>query len=42
MVGPERVGGWGSTLIEANGKGEREDVGWCFCNREVGDHLKYK
>jgi hypothetical protein len=27
-VGKERLGGWGSTLIEVKGRHEREVVGW--------------
>jgi hypothetical protein len=30
-VGQERVGGRGSTLIEAKGREDRVDVGWKFC-----------
>jgi hypothetical protein len=32
VVRPERLGGWGSTLIEAKGGGEETDVvGWEAC-----------
>ena len=31
MVGQERVGVWGSTSIEANGRGKKVDVGWWVC-----------
>ena len=28
MVGQERVSGWGSTVIDANVKGQKVFVGW--------------
>ena len=31
MVGQEKVGGGGSTLIEAKWRGERPNVEWEFC-----------
>jgi hypothetical protein len=30
-VEQERVGGWGSTVMEAKGRKEREFVGWGAC-----------
>lgn len=35
-MGRERVGGFGSTLIEAKRKGKRADVGWEFYGGVTG------
>ena len=32
----ERVGQWGSTLIEAKGREKRADVGWGVCGGVIG------
>jgi hypothetical protein len=35
-MGQERIGRWGSTLIEAKGREEREVVGWGTCGGVTG------
>jgi hypothetical protein len=35
-VGQERLGGWGSILIEAKGREEKEVLGWEACGGVTG------